>query len=95
MMDDVESLYRDLTRAFPHPFDWMVLLHKPPFWRWSYRKQHKKVAAIFSRYGFVLTDEVADKYHRRYKDDWQLYALDAGGAICFKLSRALGFGEKS
>jgi hypothetical protein len=85
----IEALYRDLTCAFPHPFDWMGLLHKPPFWRWSWRKPHQKVVAIFANHGFTLTDEVADDYHAPRFDDWETYAMDAGGKICFKLSRAL------
>ena len=89
MMDRIEALYRDLTDAFPHPFDWMGLLHKPPFWRWSWRGPHRKVVAIFDSHGFVLTNQVADSFHRQYPDDWQLYALDAGGKICAKLWRAL------
>lgn len=85
----VEPLYRDLTSAFTHPFDWMGLLEKPPFWKPRWRKAHKKVAAIFEDHGFLLTRNVAIKYHQQRADDWEFAFTDAGGKICIKLSRAL------
>jgi hypothetical protein len=85
----IEPLYRDLTQAFPHPFDWMALLHKPPFWKPRWRKAHKKVVAIFAAHGFTLTDQVATDYHHVPHDDWKFYGEDAGGKICRKLGRAL------
>lgn len=89
LRDRIDCLYRDLTKAFPHPFDWMGLLEKPPFWRWSWRKPHQKVAAIFEDHGFTLTPEVAFRYHAHFPDDWQFLAMDAGGHITAKLERAL------
>jgi len=85
----IEPLYRELTRAFPHPFDWMALLHKPPFWRPRWRKAHANVRAIFDAHGFTLTSKVADLYHQQRDDDWEFAFTDAGGKICTKISRAL------
>ena len=87
--NNVENLYRELTGAFPHPFDWMYLLHRPPVWRWKMRKAHFRAAAIFRHHGFYLTEAFAYAYHRLELDDWQHYGEDAGGKICRKLRRAL------
>jgi hypothetical protein len=85
----IVGLYNHLTRAFTHPFDWMALLEKPPFWRISYRQPHLKVKAIFQAHGFELTPHVAREYHRSDPNDWQHYGEDAGGKITRKLKRAL------
>ena len=89
MTDRIESLYQNLTRAFPHPFDWMGGLHRQPIWSMKRRKGHRKIADIFARHGFTLTEQVADDYHRIFPDDWQHYGEDAGGKITRKLARAL------
>ncbi|MGB1389249.1 MAG: hypothetical protein ACPG61_10220 [Paracoccaceae bacterium] len=86
---DIDHLYHDLTAAFPHPFDWMGLLAKPPFWRWSWHTPHRRVRAIFADHGFELTPRVATRYHRRDPDEWMHYGEDAGTKITRKLRYAL------
>ncbi|WP_049642763.1 hypothetical protein [Candidatus Rhodobacter oscarellae] len=84
----IERLYHELSRAFPHPFDWMGLLAKPPFWRIAWHGPHRRVRAIFSQFGFVLDGHVARRFGRN-PDSWETYGLDAGGTIVCDLAYAL------
>ena len=84
--DRVEVLYHDLRGAFPHPFDWMGLLEKPPFWRWTWRKPHNKVTGIFAAHGFCLNRTVALRF---MLSEGQGILEDAGGSICRQLRYAL------
>ena len=87
--DRIDALYRGLTGAFPHPFDWMALLDRPPFWWWRQRRAHPETVAIFAAHGFTLTPQVANEYHRIFPEDCAYYGEDAGGKITRKLRRAL------
>lgn len=87
----IYKLYSDLTREFPHPFDWMSLLEKPPFWKRGWVKAHRRVVEIFYEYGYRLTPAVAEIYAYRHPDEWRSYGDDAGGAICRKLARAVAW----
>jgi len=86
MNQTARELYRDLTGAFPHPFDWLGLLERPPFWKPGWRKAHRKVAQIFADHGFILHDRVALRYMTSDSQQWD---EDAGGAIIRKLTHAL------
>lgn len=80
------ALYDELRKAHPHPFDWMLVLKRPPF---RFRREMagwKKNQAIFAKHGFILTETVADRYRLA---DPQQYDEDAGGAIIRRLTYAL------
>ena len=82
---DFDKLYDDLTGAFPHPFDWMGLLKRPPFWQFRHRQGHRKVRVIFASHGLLLTPRVADRFRIADSQRWD---EDAGGAIIRKLRYA-------
>ena len=84
--DRIEKLYRELQAAHPHPFDWVMVLKRPPI---RFRREMagwKKNSEIFARHGFLMTETVADRY--RLSDPQQYYE-DAGGAIIRRLIYAL------
>ncbi len=81
-----ESLHNALTNAHPHPFDWITLLRRPPFWRRAARAAYARQVEIFRAHGFELTDDVADKYRDA---PGQLPREDATGAMIRKLRHAL------
>lgn len=80
-----EALYWDLVHAFPHPFEWMGLLHRPKWWQFRARKAHYKVAGIFVSHGLMLTDHSASAFIRT---PGQRVNEDCGGAIIRQLRTA-------
>lgn len=84
--DRMGKLYEDLTAAHPHPFDWLVVMKRPPALYRLEMAGWKKNKAIFASHGFVLTETVADRYRL---SDPQQYNEDCGGAIIRRLTYAL------
>ena len=82
---DFEDLYDELTNAFPHPFDWMGLLEKPPWWMFRHRKAYRKVSEIFASHGLLLSRRVAIRFISAESQRWD---EDAGGVIIRKLRYA-------
>ena len=84
----IKRLYRELSQAFPHPFDWMGLLEKPPFWLIAWHAPHRQVREIFGQCGFVLNSKVARRFLTKHCSE-ETIVLDAGGAIMCELAYAL------
>ena len=61
----IDRLYHELSRSFPHPFDWMGLLEKPAFWRIAWHGPHRRVRAIFSQFGFALECQCCAPFRRQ------------------------------
>ena len=84
-----DALYWDLRRACPsHPFDWMHVLRRPPFWRRKARAAHIRVRATFAAHGFILTDDRADAFFRAPP---QQFDEDCGGSIVRRLRQAFQY----
>lgn len=80
------ALYRDLSRAFPHPLDWVGLMRRPRWWHVTARVAHVRVVDIFARHGFVLTPVLAERFLTRTSP--QQLTEDAGGAFVRRLREA-------
>lgn len=90
---DLEPLYRDLTAAFPHPFDWIAGVKaygakRPPFWRRKERQGHDLIRAIFQSQGLHMTPTFCARFQKN-PDAWEAYGLGAGGQIICDLAYAL------
>ena len=84
--EQMDGLYDDLVRAHPHPFDWVMVLKRPPL---RFRREMagwKKNREIFAAHGFLLTERVADRY--RLSDSQTPYE-DYGGSVIRRLMYAL------
>lgn len=80
-----DDLLDDLRQAFPHPFEWICLLERPPWWRLRARRAHNRVRWVFLEHGFLLTDAAARAF---YAAPGQMAWEDAGGCLVRQLRQA-------
>lgn len=86
-----EKLYRDLSAAFPHPFEWIGLMECPAWWRFRARAAHRQVREIFAAHGFILTDGHARAFRQQPPQGAYGLVEDAGGAIIRQLRQTFQY----